>query len=178
MRDNLDPLGESDTERIKEVMRMVQLDDENMNLDGPLVQLSHGEKNLVAVARALLRHTQVLIEDEATASVDTRTDAIIQRVMRKQRCTRAVIAHRLNSVIECDKVMVMDNGRVEEIDVPARLLQNTGSYFQGLVMATGDQSSRHLIHLASVAKVQTDPDGTDSFYRAIESDFDLLSINV
>jgi ATP-binding cassette subfamily C (CFTR/MRP) protein 1 len=176
LRDNLDPMGESDTETIKDVMRMVQLDDENMNLDGPLVQLSHGEKNLVAVARALLRQTKVLIEDEATASVDTHTDAIIQRVMRKQHCTRAVIAHRLNSVIECDKVLVMNNGRVEEIDVPSSLLLNHSSYFRGLVMATGEQSSRHLVHLASVAKVRTEADPMDSFYRGIESDFDLFSV--
>ncbi len=175
LRENLDPLGQRGSEDIKQMLRVVQLDDEKMNLDAPLVQLSHGEKNLVAVARALLRNAKVLVEDEATASVDTKTDVIVQRVMRKLHCTRAVIAHRLNSVIECDKVMLMNNGRVQEIDVPVRLLRSEGSMFAALVMATGDQSSRHLFSLASHAEVHEESEAEDASALAIMTDFDLLS---
>ncbi len=71
--------------------------------------------------------------------------------------------------------MVMNNGRVQEFDVPVRLLRSEGSMFAALVMATGDQSSRHLFSLASNAEVHQVAEAEDANDLAIRSDFDLLN---
>ncbi len=169
LRDNLDPLSACTDNEISNVLDQVGFPVEN--LDEPLVQLSHGERNIVAVARVLLRKTKMMIEDEATAAVSTRQDQLIQNVLRKLKITRLVIAHRINTIVDCDQVMVMDAGCVDEMGSPSVLLSNDGS-FRSLVLDTGAASSKKLFSLASTAQVVIEESND------IETDFAILSVKI
>jgi ATP-binding cassette subfamily C (CFTR/MRP) protein 1 len=96
--------------------------------------LSVGQRQLVCLARALLRKTKVLILDEATAAVDLETDDLIQKTIRSEfaDCTILTIAHRLNTIMDSDKVIVLDKGEVLEFASPAELLQNKNSAFYSM----------------------------------------------
>lgn len=86
------------------------------------------------MARALLRKTKILILDEATAAIDLETDSLIQQTIRKEfaDCTILTIAHRLNTIIDSNRVLVLDKGRVVEYDSPQKLLANRQSRFYAL----------------------------------------------
>ena len=96
---------------------------------------SVGERQLVCLARALLQKSKIIILDEATANVDFKTDRLIQDVIRNRfkDSTVITIAHRLNTIIDYDKMVVMDEGRVLEFDRPEVLLQNEDGIFARLV---------------------------------------------
>uniref|UniRef100_A0A336KSQ1 ABC-type glutathione-S-conjugate transporter n=1 Tax=Culicoides sonorensis TaxID=179676 RepID=A0A336KSQ1_CULSO len=93
--------------------------------------LSVGQRQLVCLARALLRKTKVLILDEATAAVDLETDDLIQRTIRTEfkECTILTIAHRLNTIMDSDRVIVLDHGEIKEFAPPQDLLKNKNSMF-------------------------------------------------
>lgn len=101
--------------------------------------LSVGQRQLICLARALLRKTKILILDEATAAIDLETDALIQKTVRRefQGCTVLTIAHRLNSILDYDRIMVLDKGKIAEFDVPDRLLQNRNSIFYEMCKEAG-----------------------------------------
>lgn len=92
---------------------------------------SAGERQLICLARALLQKSRVMILDEATANLDYKTDQLIQDTIRRKfkECTVITIAHRVNTIIDYDRVLVLDNGRVVEFDKPQQLLQKEGGYF-------------------------------------------------
>ncbi|KAJ2764128.1 hypothetical protein IWQ57_005291, partial [Coemansia nantahalensis] len=103
--------------------------------------LSLGQRQLVALARALVRRSQLVIMDEATASVDFATDACLQRVLRGAELaasTLVCIAHRLRTVVDYDRVVVLDAGRVAEFDTPAQLLAREGGLFRRLCEDSGE----------------------------------------
>ncbi|EES99511.1 MRP-like ABC transporter [Giardia duodenalis ATCC 50581] len=102
--------------------------------------LSAGQRQLVCVARALLRDAPVVILDEATAQVDRENDAIIQSTIRTVLADRVVIAiaHRINTIIDFDRIIVMDAGEVKEFDTPKALLSNPESLFSRLVARCED----------------------------------------
>merc|ERR1712088_756297 len=96
--------------------------------------LSVGQRQLVCLARALLRKTKILILDEATAAVDLETDDLIQATIRKEfkECTVLTIAHRLNTILDYDRIMVLDKGIIAEFDSPNSLLENSNSMFYSM----------------------------------------------
>lgn len=92
---------------------------------------SLGEKQLICIGRAILRNVKIMFLDEATASIDYKTDEIIQRIIREKFADRTIltIAHRLNTIQDYDRVLVMDKGTVIEFDTPESLLKLKGVYY-------------------------------------------------
>ena len=101
--------------------------------------LSLGQRQLVCLARALLRKTQVLVLDEATAAVDLDTDVVVQATIREEfsECTVLTIAHRLNTIMDSNRVMVLDQGIVCEFDSPTNLLSDRTSIFYSMAKDAG-----------------------------------------
>jgi ATP-binding cassette subfamily B multidrug efflux pump len=99
-------------------------------LDGEGGTLSTGELQLISIARAFLARPSVIILDEATSSVDTRTEVLVQKAMRALRanCTSFVIAHRLSTIRDADRILVMNAGRIVEQGTHAQLLASGGAY--------------------------------------------------
>ena len=109
---------------------------------------SVGQKQLVCLARAVVRKTRILVLDEATANVDLETDNLIQTKLTElfNNCTVLIIAHRLATIINADRILVMDQGRAVEFDHPYKLLvksvgdrtiTNLDGYFSQSVLSTG-----------------------------------------
>ncbi|KAF2310800.1 hypothetical protein GH714_017368 [Hevea brasiliensis] len=107
---------------------------------------SVGQRQLLSLARALLRRSKILVLDEATAAVDVRTDALIQKTIREEfkSCTMLIIAHRLNTIIDCDRILLLDSGQVLEYDTPEELLSNEDSAFSKMVQSTGAANAQYL----------------------------------
>ncbi|KAG6783339.1 hypothetical protein POTOM_012785 [Populus tomentosa] len=143
VRSNLDPLEEYTDEQIWEVLDKCQLGDEvrkkERKLDSTVIEngenWSMGQRQLVCLGRVLLKKSKVLVLDEATASVDTATDNLIQQTLRQHfsDCTVITIAHRITSVLDSDMVLLLSHGLIEEYDSPTRLLENKSSSFSQLV---------------------------------------------
>ncbi|NWU78711.1 MRP7 protein, partial [Onychorhynchus coronatus] len=142
IRENLDPQGKWTDAELHEVLEQCHLRDavtQMGGLDSELGErgksLSVGQRQLVCLARALLTQAKVLCIDEATASVDQKTDQLLQQTIRQRFADKTVltIAHRLNTILDSDRVLVMQAGRVAELDSPTRLSQKDGSLFQHLL---------------------------------------------
>ncbi|KAJ7208590.1 hypothetical protein GGX14DRAFT_551298 [Mycena pura] len=100
---------------------------------------SQGQRQLIAMARALLRRSSVVVMDEATSSVDFKTDAMIQKTIREEFTESLLItvAHRLKTIIDYDRLVVLDHGKVVEFDTPYRLLQREDGVFRGMCLKSG-----------------------------------------
>ncbi|KHN43880.1 ABC transporter C family member 3 [Glycine soja] len=143
VRNNLDPLEEYTDEEIWEALDKCQLGDEVRKKEGKLdskvtengENWSMGQRQLVCLGRVLLKKSKVLVLDEATASVDTATDNLIQQILRQHFSDSTVItiAHRITSVLDSDMVLLLSQGLIEEYDTPTRLLENKSSSFAQLV---------------------------------------------
>ncbi|XP_038033035.2 ATP-binding cassette sub-family C member 10 isoform X2 [Anas platyrhynchos] len=142
IRENLDPQGKRTDAELHEVLEQCHLRDAVTRmggLDSELGErgksLSVGQRQLVCLARALLTQAKVLCIDEATASVDQQTEQLLQQTIRQRFADKTVltIAHRLNTVLDSDRVLVMQAGRVAELGSPSSLRQQDGSLFQRLL---------------------------------------------
>ncbi|XP_069328052.1 multidrug resistance-associated protein 1-like [Eulemur rufifrons] len=137
---NLDPLNNYSDSELWEVLELCHLKEFVQSLPEKLLHeiseggenLSVGQRQLVCLARALLRKTKILVLDEATASIDFETDDLVQTTIRKEfsDCTILTIAHRLHSIIDSDRVLVLDSGRIMEFEAPENLIDQRGLFFE------------------------------------------------
>jgi ATP-binding cassette subfamily C (CFTR/MRP) protein 1 len=147
LRFNLDPAGLYSDQDLWNSLELAHLKDHVAKLPEGLdyeiseggSNFSMGQRQLLCLARALLRKTKILILDEATASVDLETDDLIQMTIRKEfaDCTVLTIAHRINTIMDSTRIAVLSEGKLEEMDSPAKLLTNPSSAFSSLVQKAG-----------------------------------------
>ncbi|XP_055333699.1 multidrug resistance-associated protein 1-like [Paramacrobiotus metropolitanus] len=147
LRMNLDPFNQSSEEQIWKALEQSRLKPFFQASQSGLFfkvtenggNLSVGQRQLLCLARALLRRSKILILDEATAAIDFETDNFVQEVIRREfeECTVITIAHRLNTIMDATRVIVMDAGRIKEFDTPAKLLENPNSLFYKLAKDAG-----------------------------------------
>ncbi|KAG0232674.1 Canalicular multispecific organic anion transporter 2 [Actinomortierella wolfii] len=146
VRENLDPFDEHEDADLWAALERAHLKEHVSSLQGGLNfkvsqngdNFSVGQRALICLARALLRKSKVLVLDEATAAVDMQTDELIQRTIRTEFKDRTIltIAHRIKTIVDSDKILVLEKGRVAEFDSPKVLLQNKDSIFTSLVNAS------------------------------------------
>ena len=139
LRYNIDPIKAFTDKDIIKIMKKIGFDyiinqhqsglDQNISENGS--NLSIGEKQLICITRAILRKTKIIVLDEATASIDYKTEEIIQKALNEllANSTMICIAHRIKTVINADKILVLENGEVAEFDTPKNLLENKNSLF-------------------------------------------------
>ncbi|KAM6893207.1 ATP-binding cassette sub-family C member 4 [Lycodopsis pacificus] len=161
MRKNLDPFNQHSDEDLWKALEEVQLKSVVEELPGKLETVlaesgsnfSVGQRQLVCLARAVLRKNRVLVIDEATANVDPRTDELIQKTIRDKfsECTVLTIAHRLNTIVDSDRILVLDAGRIHAYDEPYTLLQDPDGIFYKMVQQTGKQEAAALLAVAKQA---------------------------
>ncbi|KAE8135416.1 P-loop containing nucleoside triphosphate hydrolase protein [Aspergillus pseudotamarii] len=139
VRENIDPTGCHTDKSIMEALRTVQLsskvqDNGGLSTEVDELFLSHGQKQLFCLARAILRQGNILVLDEATSSVDTVTDEIMQQVIREKFSNHTIltVAHKLETILDYDKIIVLDAGRIVESGSPYALLASDTSHFSKL----------------------------------------------
>ncbi|EDV28862.1 uncharacterized protein TRIADDRAFT_19489, partial [Trichoplax adhaerens] len=147
LRKNLDPFDEFDDEEIWSALEKVELKDKINSMTDKLYtnvfaggsNFSLGERQLLCLARVLLKPSKILMLDEATAFMDTKTDAIIQQTLIKEfkGSTVLVVAHRLNTVLNCDRILALSAGKVVEFDTPRKLMKRRTSKFKELIIKGG-----------------------------------------
>ncbi|XP_011149209.1 multidrug resistance-associated protein 4-like [Harpegnathos saltator] len=156
LRYNLDPFNQYEDVLLWDVLRQVELND--ISLDQNVLHGGHnfsvGQRQLICLARAILRNNRLLVLDEATANIDSHTDSLIQNTIRTsfKECTVITIAHRLNTIIDSDRIIVMENGRIVEFGCPYELLRDKpDGYFLQMVQNTGNQMATSLHEQAEEA---------------------------
>ncbi|XP_060825226.1 ATP-binding cassette subfamily C member 4-like isoform X2 [Bombus pascuorum] len=157
LRDNLDPFHDFDDATLWAALEDVELklsvSSLDYNVDQGGANFSVGQRQLLCLARAILRNNKILLLDEATANVDPATDALIQKTIRQKfkSCTVLTIAHRLNTIMDSNKVLVMDHGKAIEFDHPYVLLKNEQGHFTSMVKETGKLMFEQLKKIAEEA---------------------------
>uniref|UniRef100_A0A3P9CNS0 ABC transporter domain-containing protein n=1 Tax=Maylandia zebra TaxID=106582 RepID=A0A3P9CNS0_9CICH len=158
VRKNLDPFNQHTDEDLWKALEEVQMKSVVEELPGKLETVlaesgsnfSMGQRQLLCLARAVLRKNRILIIDEATANVDPRTDELIQKTIREKfrDCTVLTIAHRLNTIIDSDRILVLDSGTIQELDGPFTLLQNKEGALYKMVQEMGQAEAAALLESA------------------------------
>jgi len=163
IRYNLDPYNLASDEAINRVVKLVRLEAAIAalpdGLEAPVGEagsnFSVGQRQLICLARAMLRESKLIVLDEATASIDNETDAILQSTIRETFADATVltIAHRLHTIMDSTRIMLFDKGELKEHDTPSALLADGESAFSRLVEDTGSAAA----HLRSLAEAATKP---------------------
>ncbi|KAJ7246793.1 hypothetical protein B0H12DRAFT_753891 [Mycena haematopus] len=155
LRHNLDPFGQYDDATLNSALRAAglfslqeEMEEGRLVLDSVISSggsnLSVGQRQILALARAIVRESKLLILDEATSAIDYKTDSIIQTSLRtelKPDVTVITVAHRLQTILDSDKIMVLDEGRIVEFDAPKELLKNPKGKLRALVDESGDKDN-------------------------------------
>ncbi|KAJ8520559.1 hypothetical protein ONZ45_g2613 [Pleurotus djamor] len=153
LRQNLDPFDQFDDATLNSALRAAGLfslqndeDEGRITLDTAISSggsnLSVGQRQILALARAIVRGSKLLILDEATSAIDYKTDSVIQSSLRHELggdVTLITIAHRLQTIMDADKIMVLDAGKIVEFDSPKELLKKEGGKLRALVDESGDR---------------------------------------
>ncbi|KXN93272.1 ATP-dependent bile acid permease, partial [Leucoagaricus sp. SymC.cos] len=156
LRDNLDPFNDHTDAECLEVLERVQMIGKSpgtptevdsgktkITLDTQVsaggTNFSQGQRQLIAMARALLRRSSIIVLDEATSSIDFATDAKIQQTIREEFTDSLLltVAHRLKTVIDYDRLVVLDKGQVAEIGTPYELIQKEDGIFRNMCLKSG-----------------------------------------
>ena len=142
LRYNIDPLEKSDDKEIIKVMEKIGFDyiikRDKQGLNQEIAEggsnLSVGEKQLICITRAILRKSKIIIMDEATASIDYKTEEIIQKAVSEilNDSTFITIAHRIKTILNYDRILTLDNGKIVDFDTPKNLLNDKKSLFYEL----------------------------------------------
>ncbi|GMT22975.1 hypothetical protein PFISCL1PPCAC_14273, partial [Pristionchus fissidentatus] len=150
LRFNLDPFGDYSDEQLWRALQLAHLEtfiktlptglDHAISESGE--NISVGQRQLVCLARATLRSSKILVLDEATAAVDLTTDNLIQATIRNhfKDCTVFTIAHRLNTILDYDRIMVLEQGEIAEMDTPANLMADKTSIFSRMLEDAENES--------------------------------------
>jgi len=155
LRENLDPFSQHDDAVLNDALRSAGLfslqsedDETHINLDTTIAgggsNLSVGQRQIIALARAIVRQSKLLILDEATSAIDYETDTVIQNSLRQELgndVTVLTVAHRLQTIMDSDKIIVLDAGRIVEFDKPSELLKNEDGMLRALVDESGDKEN-------------------------------------
>jgi len=177
IRFNMDPFNEHTDEEIWKGLENAGLKETISALKDKLEaevrtngeNFSVGQRQLLCLARAMIRDSSILVMDEATASVDIETDAIIQQALRTKfdRVTVLTIAHRLNTIIDYDKILVLSKGEVLEYDTPKNLLFETNEQGE-LVPCTTTEFSKLVDETGAVNAAMLRQAALDKYYRDLE----------
>ena len=142
LRYNIDPLDKSEDNEIIKVMQKIGFDyiikrnkdGLNQEISEGGSNLSVGEKQLICITRAILRKSKIIVMDEATASIDYKTEEIIQKAIAEllNDSTFITIAHRIKTILNYDKILTLDNGKIVDFDTPKNLLNDKNSLFYEL----------------------------------------------
>ena len=164
LRRNLDPFQEHTDDQVWKVLQEVHLSEAVSDLKSGLEtemseggsNFSVGQRQLVCLARAILRQNSILVLDEATANVDPRTDSLIQEQIRTRfrDCTVLTIAHRLHTIMDSDRILVLADGQVVEHGQPYELLCDKDGVLTELAEQTGAASKDRLLEIARTAYFQ------------------------
>ncbi|KAK3846019.1 MAG: P-loop containing nucleoside triphosphate hydrolase protein [Linnemannia gamsii] len=179
IRTNLDPFGQYEDNAIWRALDAVHLGEKvkemPLKLDSPVIEhgknFSLGQRQLICIARSLVIGSKIIVLDEATASIDMVTDRLLQETIKESfaDCTVLTIAHRLNTIIESDKVLVMDGGVVAEFGEPHKLLQDPNGIFAELVSHAGEAASKKLANIAEEAHKDRN-NGLDLVMEEVENE--------
>jgi len=158
LRRNLDPFDQHKDDQVWKVLQEVHLSeavsDLKLGLETEMSEggsnFSVGQRQLVCLARAILRQNSILVLDEATANVDPKTDSLIQEQIRTRfkDCTVLTIAHRLHTIMDCDRILVLSDGNVVEFGQPYELLCDKSGVLTELAAQTGEASKDRLFEIA------------------------------
>ncbi|KAJ6603499.1 P-loop containing nucleoside triphosphate hydrolase protein [Mycena vulgaris] len=163
LRTNLDPFGQYDDAELNYALRAAglfalqnEMDEGRITLDSAIStggsNLSVGQRQVLALARAIVRKSKILILDEATSAIDYATDSIIQNSLRQELrgdVSLITVAHRLQTIMDADKIMVLDAGRIVEFDSPKELLKIKDGKLRALVDESGDRETLYTMAGAS-----------------------------
>ncbi|CAG8447380.1 10995_t:CDS:10 [Ambispora gerdemannii] len=158
IKSNLDPFNTCTDEEIWQSLNAVHLTEKVKSLpdklETPVLEngrnFSFGQRQLFCIARALLKKTNILVLDEATSAVDSQTDHLFQETIKKNFANHTVltIAHRLNTIMEAERILCLNEGRVVEFDTPLRLLDNPDGFFYQLITGSGPEAAERLKQIA------------------------------